>query len=362
MIGWWLGCSAGDPQVRVPPSAEAPTGETGAPTDPTPPSPPSSSTTAPTTSEPARVPVEYANPVFAEDLPDPFVLPIDGAYLAFGTNTGWANVAVARSIDLAEWDRVGDALPELPAWAVSGASLTWAPGVLDRGDGTWVLYFTARDRSRGRQCVGAATATAPDGPYVDALGAPLVCQDALGGSIDPYPFTDVDGARYLLWKNDGNCCGLDVVLWSQPLTDDGLGLLAAPSELIRHDRAWEDPLIENPAMVRGDDGTLHLLYSANWWESASYAVGAAVCSTPSGPCEKVGDGPVFATIDPVWGPGGEAVFRDHDGRTWLAYHAWTAPIATYDEGGARSLRIDPVVFEGSTLRIDGPSSSLRAVP
>ena len=33
---------------------------------------------------------------------------------------------------------------------------------------------------------------------------PLVCQTALGGSIDPDPFRDSDGILYLYFKNDGN--------------------------------------------------------------------------------------------------------------------------------------------------------------
>lgn len=297
------------------------------------------------------IPGPGAAPVHPDDFADPFVLPTDNGYLAFATNTAWANVPVVRSDDLEGWSVVGDALPALPTWAQPASFLTWAPGVLDRGDGVWVLYFTTRDAARGLQCIGAATSQNPQGPYVDALGTPLVCQDTLGGSIDPYPFTDTDGTRWLLWKNDGNCCGQEVALWSRPLGPDGISFVGEATRLLVKDRAWEGPLIENPAIMRGDDGIYHLLYSANSWESRSYAVGAATCVSPAGPCTKIGEGPLLAATDPMWGPGGQAFFVDRDRRSWLVYHAWTAPLATYAAGGARSLRVRPLVLGGGNLTL-----------
>lgn len=311
--------------------------------------------------EPEPEPVSWQNPVYDDDFPDPFVLAVSGGYLAYGTNTWWANVPVLSSADLSAWDVVTDALPVLPDWALSGASLTWAPSVLDRGDGTWVLYFVARDLASDRQCIGAATAFDPAGPFVDALGEPLVCQAELGGSIDPDPFVAADGSAFLLWKSDGNCCDLEIGLWSAPLGPDGVSFAGPATRLLVHDQVWEAPLIENPVML-AHEGTFHLLYSGGWWESVTYAVGHAICESPSGPCEKLGDEPILATEDPVWGPGGQAVLVDADDRSWLVYHAWTAPLATYDEGGVRSLRIDPIVFGPGTLQIDGPSSTPRSVP
>jgi beta-xylosidase len=294
-----------------------------------------------------------AFPSYTGDFPDPFVLPVRGGYLAFGTNTGGANVPVLTSEDLSEWRVAGDALPVLPSWAVSGASLTWAPAVLDRGDGTWVLYFVARDRASGLQCIGAALATEPAGPFQSASGGPLVCQTELGGSIDPYPFRDTDGSAILLWKNDGNCCGLRVGLWSQRLGPDAISLVGPPAELLVKDRPWEEPLIENPALVVAG-GTYHLLYSGGWWESPSYAIGHATCAGPFGPCAKVGDQPVLASGAGAWGPGGEAVFSDHQGKAWLAYHAWTAPQGSYAAGGVRSLRLEPIELGPSTLTLVRP--------
>ena len=39
----------------------------------------------------------------------------------------------------------------------------------------------------------------------------------------------------------------------------------------------------------------YLFYSANWWESSSYGIGYAVCSSPAGPCtKKTLDGPLHS--------------------------------------------------------------------
>ena len=39
---------------------------------------------------------------------------------------------------------------------------------------------------------------------MDMSTAPLIYQLSLGGSIDPSPFVDADGAAYLVWKADAN--------------------------------------------------------------------------------------------------------------------------------------------------------------
>jgi hypothetical protein len=44
------------------------------------------------------------------------------------------------------------------------------------------------------------------------------------------------------------------------------------------------------------------------------------------------------------GPGGQEVFLDRDGQTWMAFHAWTAPHTSYAAGGVRSLRVARLTF------------------
>ena len=106
------------------------------------------------------------------------------------------------------------------------------------------------------------------------------------------------------------------------------------------------------------EGSYYLFYSGNWWESHTYAVGIATCETAMGPCEKPLDEPIFQFSSEVFGPGGQSFFTDADGDLVMAYHGWTAPTVGYPQG-QRSLRIDPVTFEGELPDIIGPTSDLQ---
>ncbi len=334
------------------PAAASPTATSGAPAaSPVP-------TTGPPTATVFQGPA-YDNPVYPEDFPDPHVLYHDGTYYAYATNAYGANIQLIRSTDLVRWERVGDALPALPPWADPAGGLTWAPGGIQIGE-NFILYYTTRALEAGRQCLSLATSPGPEGPFQDTSTAPFICQVDLGGSIDPYPFQDEDGTYYLLWKNDGNCCGLEVYLWIQQLSDDGLSLVGEPVQLIQRDQAWERPLIENPAMLLVED-TYYLFYSGNWWESHEYAVGYAICESITGPCEKPRQEPVFSYGNGAMGPGGQAFFQDEEGNLWMAYHAWTGIDVGYP-GGERSLRIDPVEFVGGEPVIEGPSVDPQPLP
>lgn len=302
-------------------------------------------------------------PVFRTDFPDPFVMPVDGGYLAFATNaTGLrANIQMAWSPDLRDWrliergDRLADALPVLPGWAEPGR--TWAPEVIRIGDG-YRLYFTARERQSGVQCIGVAVASAPRGPYRPVGDGPLVCQRALGGSIDPSPYRGEDGALYLYFKSDGNNPAVLVPsqIWVQRLAADGLALVGAAVPLIRNDRHWEWRVVESPAMTRAPDGRHVLLFSANHygWEAdqrlSNYAIGYARCAGPMGPCVKSPDNPILKSRrDPrgacLSGPGHQTVFEDR-GRTWVAFHAWSATADCRPAGRGRYVYIAPLGWSG----------------
>ena len=194
---------------------------------------------------------------------------------------------------------------------------------------------------------GRAESSAPAGPFVDASSAPFVCQAELGGSIDPSIARDQSGRLFLLWKNDGNCCGQPVRLWSQELDADGRALVGAAVPLLGPDLSWEWPLIEAPTLW-WDAGRWRLLYSANLWDSERYAVGYAECDSRLGPCRKVG-GPVLSSDSETSGPGGAEVFADRDGRHWIAYHGWSAGKVGYSHGGARSFRLDRIALSESEL-------------
>ena len=66
-----------------------------------------------------------------------------------------------------------------------------------------MLYYTAQLVNGGPQCISAAVASQPQGPFIDTSAGPFACQPTLGGSIDPSPFVNADGTPYLVWKSTG---------------------------------------------------------------------------------------------------------------------------------------------------------------
>ena len=301
----------------------------------------------------------FTNPVNESDFPDPHVILAGDTYYAYSTNVYPSNIPAVTSTDLVHWESLGDVMPALPKWAVLNFQYAWAPGVIQIED-KFLMYYVARDKELDRQCIGVAVSEDPAGPFTHLSDKAFICQGELGGSIDAYPFRDDDGKLYLLWKNDGNCCGLDVALWIQELSPDGKTLVGEPVKLIERDQVWERPLIENPAMVRHGD-QYYLFYSGNWWESHQYAIGYAICETVTGPCEKPLDEPWFQYEAPVMGPGGQSFFTDTKGNLWMAYHAWTGAAVGYPEG-KRSLRIDLITFAGDKPVTNGPTYTPQLLP
>ena len=308
---------------------------------------------------PAAKTATFSNPVINENVPDPFILKANGRYYAYVTNGNGADVPLYTSRDLVNWTYYGDALGGQPKWARGG--LTWAPEVMQFAQNRYVLYYTTHDLLSDRQCIGAAVATRPEGPFTDRSERPIVCQAELGGSIDPSPFQDRDGTRYLLFKNDGNCCNQLTILYIQKLSPDGLKLLGEPTALLHNVALWEGSVVEAPTLHLAG-GVYYLLFSGAVYNDDTYAVGYATASSLLGPYREAADNPLLYTQGPVVGPGHQSVVQDAAGHDWLVYHAWTLGAVGEANGGARSLRLDPVRFAGGKIYFHGPSVKPQPAP
>ncbi|MFI2364788.1 glycoside hydrolase family 43 protein [Promicromonospora sp. NPDC019610] len=279
------------------------------------------------------------NPVYGSNFPDPAVLEVDGTYWAYATKNRVEALPVLRSRDLVRWEPVGDAMPELASWVEPG--LNWAPEVAVVGD-RYVAYYTAHDKVTDVQAVGVAVADEPYGPFRDDADRPLLCQDAEGGSIDASPFTDADGSRWLLWKNDGNHVGVDTWIYVQRLSDDGLRLEGEPERILKQDQEWEGTLVEGP-YVWPHAGSYYLFYSGNAFDSDRYGVGYAVAEKATGPYVKPQDGPIMVSNEVAAGPG-HGMVVERDGRTWYVHHAWPPGAVNAPEPG-RQMWLTELVFE-----------------
>jgi len=298
---------------------------------------------------------EPGNEVLAGPLDwgDPAIVHDDTAFYLYSTQPlPWVNVAVEVGGSGGTWGPVQDALPTLPSWAQSGE--TWSPEA-HQFDGRWVLYFAAQIRGTDPavHCIGDAVAAGPTGPFLPAA-VPLVCQRALGGSIDPRVYVSPSGSPYLVWKSDNNSDPSRYgppVIWSQRLTGDGLRLLGAPTSIFTADRAWQQTLIEAPDMVTVG-GRTWLFYSAGggFW-AADYAIGVARCAGPLGPCADVRDTPLLASNAQGQGPGESSVFSQGD-HYWLVYN----PSCSVQGSTARPMAIAPLEF-GSGSPVVGTDRS-----
>ncbi len=296
---------------------------------------------------------------------DPFLTAAGGRYLLYTSGIPGpqpVNVPVVTSADFSSWSATADALPVLPGWAVPG--FTWAPDLHRFGD-RYALYFTAlvRGASTPTECIGSSFSSSPLGPFVPRA-TPLICQLDLGGSIDPRVFTDRHGRSWMLWKSDQNIGGAaaPTQLWSEPLAAGGTRLTGSPSILMGPDRGWQGTIVEAPDMLEVD-GSYWVVYAANWYNQPAYAIGAARCAGPAGPCADTAPGPLLASNAQGQGPGEPSLFRDGSG-IWLLYSA------------SRSLAPDPdwlrpvyvtrigVLASGPYLAAGGPPSAadLLAVP
>lgn len=312
---------------------------------------------------------------FEANFPDPFILPHERGFLAYATNPEGAavNVQMARSADLLSWSFVRDgaalhdAMPALPSWAREG--WTWAPEVLPHAGG-YLLYFTAKERRSGLQCVGVASAADPHGPFVSNAARPLVCQFRLGGTIDPHAFRDRDGQLYLYYKNDGNHPAFrrPTDIYAQRLTPNGLRLTGDAVRLLRNDKPWEAHVIESPTMTRVDERYV-MFFSANHfgWEDhqrlSPYAMGYATCAGPMGPCTDAPGNPILSSYHTpeagcLSGPGHQALFES-GGRPYIVFHAHAALAGCRDAEAGRQMYIAPLDWEGGAPKI-GPS--LRPAP
>ena len=294
--------------------------------------------------------VGAAQVVERDDVGDPYVLPAPhgvagdpaARYVLFWTTDWRSNVPTAVSSDLVHWRRVADALPVLPSWATPNRTMTWGPSAT-AVPGGYALFFSTQDAATGLECLGRAFSTNPAGPFADRAAAPLVCQSAQGGDIDP-SVTHAGSGLALVWKNDGNARKLPTYLWEQSLSADGSRVVGAAHRLLGVDAAWEHGIVEGPSLLRDSHGGWWLFFSGGAWQSNTYDTGVAHCATDAGPCTDAAPGPILASAVGAVSPGGLETFVDSSGRLWASYSAFPSRPASLRAAMAedRVLEIAPL--------------------
>lgn len=301
---------------------------------------------------------------------DPFVLADNGVYYLYATNSA-NGFSVWKGTSPEKQEYVGLCYLKEESF---GYECFWAPEVVKRADGKYVMHFTARDRADGLLRTGVAVADSPLGPFRDVKkGKPMF--NIGTATIDATCFTDDDGKSYLFYSRD---CSTNIVngihtsqIYGVRLSDDLTEVvgehiliatpsqdweahsLGAPCVSLIHDKRFEDGKEryvwnEGPFVLK-HDGKYYMTYSANCYDSKYYSVGVAVADSPLGEYKKFDGNPIMEYIEgEMSGPGHNAFFTDADGTLTCAFHIHT----DYDKpSGDRRYCLCPAEFKDGMLRL-----------
>ncbi|RIV81081.1 alpha-N-arabinofuranosidase [Aurantiacibacter xanthus] len=235
----------------------------------------------------------------------------------------------------------------------------WAPDAAYK-NGTYYLYFPARDKTKDKNGLGAfrigvATSDNPMGPFTPE---PNYIEGSY--SMDPAVFTDTDGTSYMYfggiwggqlqrWKNgtyDPNGSDTDL------LQDDQPAIMPRVARMGEDMKSFAEPVREalivdeqgNPILGGDHDrrffeaawvfkrgGKYYFTYSTGDTHYVNYAIG----DTPYGPFTYKGH-----ILEPVQGWTSHHSIVEWDGKWWLFYH----DTQLSDQNHLRSVKVTELKF------------------
>jgi beta-xylosidase len=273
-----------------------------------------------------------AEPISPRFSADPSPHAFDGRYYIYATDdasnsgTYWDSTTwrLYVSKDLAHWKDAG-AFMAVTAfkWARPDAK-AWAPEAAHR-NGRYYFYAPV-----GGDRIGVAVASRPEGPFVDAIGAPLVdkARDANAGDepIDPQVLIDDDGQAYLVFGTRVPKIvklGADMTSLAGPILD--LVITGFPADDPKK-KYGEAPFLHKRK------GLYYFSFSTGWPGQIVYAVS----KSPMGPYAYKG-----VILDYLKISTNHQAILEAEGRSWLFYHDNLLP------GGGdhrRSITLAPLTY------------------
>ena len=160
----------------------------------------------------------------------------------------------------------------------------WAPAAISR-NGKYYLYFGANDIQVDEIAeglvggIGVAVADQPEGPYVDAIGEPLIGDFHNGAQpIDQDVFIDDDGQAYIYYGGHSHA---NIAL----LNDDMISLGTFEDGSVFREITPEN-YVEGSQMFKRN-GVYYLMWSEGGWTGPDYSVSYAMADSPLGPFERI---------------------------------------------------------------------------
>ncbi|KAI1128431.1 glycosyl hydrolase [Nemania abortiva] len=229
---------------------------------------------------------EAGNPFVDGWYADPDTEFYEGKYWVFPTSSyGYDQqtyLDAFSSYDLINWEKHANILTINDVkWA---RRAVWAPAPISR-NGKYYLYFGANDIQEGEPeagvigGIGVAVADKPEGPYVDAIGKPLIGEyhnDAQ--PIDQDVFIDDDGQAYIFYGGHSHCnmAKLNDDMISIGQFDDGTSFKEITPE----------GYVEGSQMIKRN-GKYYLMWSEGVWTGPDYSVSYAMSDSIMGPFTKL---------------------------------------------------------------------------
>ncbi|KAF2968798.1 hypothetical protein GQX73_g4754 [Xylaria multiplex] len=283
---------------------------------------------------------EAGNPFVNGWYADPDTEFYNGRYWVFPTSSyAYAQqtyLDAFSSLDLINWEKHENILTIKDVkWATKAV---WAPAPISRG-GKYYLYFGANDIQEGEPergligGIGVAVADKPEGPYIDAIGKPLIGEYHNGAQpIDQDVFIDDDGQAYIFYGGHSHCniAKLNEDMISIGQFDDGTSFKEITPE----------GYVEGTQMIKRN-GKYYLMWSEGGWTGPNYSVSYAMSDSIMGPFTKLAK--ILEQDSAVAkGSGHNGVIHVPDTDIWyIIYHR--RPLSETD-GNHRVLAYDRMYF------------------
>lgn len=256
------------------------------------------------------------------------------------------------SRDLVNWTKHPEILSiDNISWAKFAL---WAPAVIEANN-KYYLFFGANDIQNDSQTggIGVAVSDRPEGPFVDALGKPLIGSIVNGAQpIDQFVYHDEDSGEYYMFYGGWRHCNV------VRLSPDLLSIVPFPDGELYKEVTPEN-YVEGPFMIKRGD-KYYFMWSEGSWGDSDYCVAYAIADNPLGPFERVGK--ILEQDDEIaTGAGHHSVIKQ-PGRDnyYIVYHRH--PLGC--SGSERVVCIDQMKFDGNgnILPVRMTFKGVRSVP
>ncbi|KAI1299114.1 glycosyl hydrolase [Xylaria venustula] len=283
---------------------------------------------------------ESGNPFVDGWYADPDTEFYDGKYWVFPTSSyayeEQTYLDAFSSVDLINWEKHENILTIADVkWATRAV---WAPAPISR-NGKYYLYFGANDIQEGEPeegvigGIGVAVSDKPEGPYVDAIGKPLIGEYHNGAQpIDQDVFIDDDGQAYIFYGGHSHC--------NMAKINDDMISIGQFDDGTSYKEITPEGYVEGPQMIKRN-GKYYLMWSEGGWTGPDYSVSYALSDSVTGPFTKLAK--ILEQDSAVAkGSGHNAVINIPDTDIWyIVYHR--RPLSETD-GNHRVLAYDRLYF------------------